>query len=113
MSRSESLNFLLSHTKGKSVSSLYDYGAGEYLNIAVGVSADRVQGYDYKSGAHFGGTLPSLFHYGESAHIELKHSNGKYRGYDYGAGSHFEITVRGNSVDLFDFGTGHWFSYSA
>src|ERR1700759_4727029 len=85
----------LSHANNKKISSVYAYGAG-YINIDADVSGDRVNGYDYFNGCHIDGTLPNLYHYGESAHLEFKpKGNGKYDGYDYGSSQHFEITVRG------------------
>jgi hypothetical protein len=103
----------LSHSRGSKVSSIYSYGGEGYVNIDVSVIGNRAQGYDYTNGCHVSGNLPSLYHYGQNAHIELKPSGeGRYSGYDYGSCCHFEISVRGNSADVYDYGASSYFSYS-
>jgi hypothetical protein len=103
----------LSHSLGRKVSSVYAYSDGGYINIDATVTGDKVDGYDYSSGCHVGGRLPNLYHYGQNAHIDLKSKGqGKYDGYDYGDNCHFEVAVKGNSADIYDYGTGGYFSYS-
>lgn len=104
----------LSHASGRKVSSVYSYLDSGYINIDALVSGNRVSGYDYTNSCHVGGNLPSLYHYGEGAHIDFKpKSDGKYGGYDYASSSHFEVTVKGKSADVYDYGESGYFSYSA
>ena len=103
----------LSHSTKSPISSIYSYDDGAYINISVSISGDQVEGYDYSNGCHVGGTLPNLYHYGESHHINLKEtSNGKYDGYDYGTGSHFTISIDGNTAQVYDYGSSGYFAYS-
>lgn len=104
----------LAHSTGRSISSIYDYGAGGYRMIDARFSGTRLDAYDHTSGCHFDGSLPDLYHYGQSAHVEFKvGSSGRYEGYDYGASCFWEATVRGNSVELYDYGASSYFSYSS
>ena len=83
------------------------------MNIDVSFSGGQLSGYDYSNACHIDGSIPSLYHYGESSHIDFNpKGNGKYDGYDYGSGAHFDVTVRGNSVDLYDYGASGYFSFS-
>ena len=102
----------ISHATGRPVSSIYVYGDG-YKNIDAKVAGDRVDAYDYSSGAHFDGNMPSLYHYGEGSHVDFKHDGGpRYSGYEYGSGSPFEVTVNGTTAELYDYGAGGFFNFS-
>jgi hypothetical protein len=104
----------LSHSTGKGLSSIYAYAEGRYQNISMRVSGNNATGYDYSSGSYIGGNFSNLYHYGEGSHINFQpKSGGRYIGYDYGSGFHFIITVRGISAQLYDYGEGIYFSYSA
>jgi hypothetical protein len=73
-----------------------------------------VSGYDYDNRQFIDGTIPSLYHYGSRAFIDFEKQNaGAYTGYDYASRSHFEISVRQNSVEIYDYGERGWFSYSS
>lgn len=102
----------LSHSASRKISSVYDYSQGKNLNIDVAIMGNRVKAYDYSNSCHIDGNIPSLYHYGEGAHIDFKYTGGKYQGYDYGSGSHFEVSVRGNNADLYDYGESGFFSFS-
>lgn len=103
----------ISQSNGRSVSSVYDYSTSGYRNIDVKIVDGRVSAYDYSSSCHIDGNLPSLYHYGESCHLDLQpRGGGKFGGYDYGASCHFEVTVRGNTADVYDYGASSYFSYS-
>lgn len=103
----------LAANSGQKISSIYSFSAGGYRMIDASVNDGRLTGYDYTAGCHFDGNLPSLYHYGEGCHLDLKpNGSGKYSGYDYGSGCHFEITVRGNGAEVYDYGAGGLFSYS-
>ncbi|BAB48059.1 hypothetical protein [Mesorhizobium japonicum] len=103
----------LSHSSGRNVSSVYSYSELKYVNIDASVQGNVVDAYDYNNSCHIDGTLPSLYHYGQNSHIDLQpQSGGQYDGYDYGSNSHFELTVSGNSAELYDYGEGGFFSFS-
>ena len=103
----------LSHASGQKVSSVYSYSDSGYINIDASVNGNRVEGYDYSNGCHVDGNLPGLYHYGEGSHLDFNAKpGGKYDGYDYSSGSHFEVSVNGNSAEVYDFGASGFFSYS-
>ncbi|SCW39189.1 hypothetical protein SAMN02927900_01305 [Rhizobium mongolense subsp. loessense] len=104
----------IAHARGRSVSSVYDYKNSCHVNISANVSGNTINGYDYGSSCHFGGSFPGMYHYGTGKHIDLNITGGgKYSGYDYDTSSHFEVTVRGNNADIYDYGESAHFSYSA
>lgn len=105
----------ISHATGKTLNSIYQYGQDSgHKSISMDVKANEVTGYDYTTSAHFTGTIPNLYHYGASAHVEFKpDGSGKYTGYDYGAGAHFEVKVQGQSASFYDYGGSGWTEFSA
>ena len=104
----------IAHATGRNLSSIYDYSGAGYRSISMQIAGTKVTGYDYSISAHFSGSMPSLYHYGVSGHVEFKHKGGnKYGGYDYSSGSHFEVTVKGNDASFYDYGSSGWTSYSA
>jgi hypothetical protein len=73
-----------------------------------------VNGYDYTNSCHISGTLPNLYHYGVSSHLQLTPSDsGTYNGYDYDTSSQFSVRVTGNRADIYDYGESAYFSYTA
>lgn len=104
----------LAHALGRNVSSVYDYEAGGHKRINATISGNSVNAYDYDSGCHITGGLPSLFHYGEGAHLQLNPTgSGTYSGFDYDTSSHFSININGNQAQIFDYGEGSYFNYVA
>jgi hypothetical protein len=103
----------LSHSLGRKISAVYDYTSSGYRNVEMSVSHGHVQGYDYDASCHIDGNIPNLYHYGESSHLDFNsNGSGKYEGYDYGSSCHFEVTVKGSSADVYDYGASGYFSYS-
>ena len=77
------------------------------------VNGKTVTGYDYTNSCHVSGTLPNLYHYGQSAHINFNEvGDGTYNGYDYGSSCHFNVQVRSGNVQIYDYGESGYFSYS-
>ena len=97
---------------GKNSSSIYDYESGRHVSMSGRVAANSVSVYDYDQGCHVSGTIGSLYHYGDSHHIQLKANGEKFTGYDYGEGNHFSGHVRRNSILFYDYGTGAFYNYS-
>lgn len=102
----------IAHASGRKVSSVY--GPHGWVRVDASASGDRIDGYDYDRSCHISGTLPSLYHYGESSHLQLQaKGDGKYTGYDYGVSTHFEITVSDRRASLYVYSGGGWSNYSA
>ena len=77
------------------------------------VDHSKVSVYDHAKGCYLSGNLPSLFHYGENAHIQLVVGDGqKFKGFDYDTSSHFSGNVSGKSISLYDYEAGQYFNYS-
>lgn len=104
----------ISDATSNRLSSIYQYGEGSgWKSISMEVSGQAVTGYDYSMSAHFSGTMPNLYHYGESAYVEFKRSSqNKYTGYDYGSRAHFEVTVNGKNATFYDYGGSGWTEFS-
>jgi hypothetical protein len=104
----------LAHSMGRNITGVHDYSGGGYKSISVSISGNNVSGYDYASNCHVSGTLPSLYHYGVSSHLQLTpNGTGAYNGYDYNTSTHFTVRVSGNRADIYDYGESAYFSYSA
>jgi hypothetical protein len=101
--------------KGKKVSSVYDYSAGQHRNASAELRNGNVKGYDYSTSSHFSGGSRDLnfYDYETSAHVQLKLDGEKFKGYDYHTGAHFSGTVRGRSISLYDYETGQHYNFSA
>lgn len=81
--------------------------------MSVSLNGDTVNGYDYTNSCHISGTLPSLYHYGVSAHLQLKpDGRGSYSGYDYHSSCHFSVRVSGSRADVYDYGESSYFAYT-
>lgn len=104
----------LSHTLGKKLTSIYQYGGDSgFKSVSIDISGKKVTGYDYTTGSHFSGTIPSLYHYGEGCHVEFKDKGGgKYTGFVYGEGGHYEVKVKGKSASFYDYGGSGWTEFS-
>jgi hypothetical protein len=99
---------------GRPASSVYDYDAGKHFNIDGDVKDQRVNIYDYDRSCYLEGTLPSLFHFGNRAHIDFKMKSAtKFEGYDYASKKHFECESKRGEVSLYDYDDGKFHSYSA
>lgn len=102
-------------SKGKSISSIYDYSSGGHRNISVSIKGGKVSGYDYTTSSHFsGGGSGNLnfFDYETSKHVQLKINGNNFDGYDYHSGNHFSGTVNSGSVSLYDYETAQHYNYS-
>ena len=96
---------------GKTPSHIYDYSASRYRSITGSISGLSVQLFDHDRGCHFAGTLPQLFDYGTSAHIQLVITGNSFSGFDYGSSSHFSGTVNSLSISIFDYEKSAYFQY--
>lgn len=92
---------------------VYDHGVGAFRTIGCKISSGNVEAYDYDNGVHISGSLPSsVYHYGDSGFLEVKHSGSKFEGYDYLTGTFFEGSVSGHTINLYDYETASFYSYS-
>src|SRR5437899_1531974 len=97
---------------GTDSGSVYDYSAPGYFNFSGDVSEGNVNVYDYGQSCFVGGTLPSLYHYGNSRHLDLTVSGTDFEGYDYATGRHFSGSVSSASVSVYDYEHGSYFEYT-
>ena len=97
---------------GSNASSVYDYSTGRHTNFSGEVSRSRVSVFDYDRSASVSGSPPSLFDYGNGAHIRLTTQGTAFKGFDYGSGDHFSGRVNGRSVSLFDYGASAHYNYT-
>lgn len=99
---------------GRSYSGTYDFDRGQHIHTTAKVDDGRVTGYDFARSAHVTGTLPALFDFDESSHLQLNVDGNKVTGYDFGSSFHYSATVSGNSVSMYDYesATFHQFSVS-
>jgi hypothetical protein len=98
---------------GSTATSVYDYDAGSYFSIDGEVSTSRVNVFDYSRSCYLDGNPPSLYDYGRGQFfgLELKVAQ-KFSGYDYGSSSFFDGEVKGETISIYDYGTGNYHDYS-
>jgi hypothetical protein len=97
---------------GKTASAVYDYGVSRYFHFSGDVRAGTVNVYDHDQACHIGGTLPSLYHYGNKKHLNLEIKGSQFSGYDYDSGKHFSGSISGSAVSLYDYQTGRYYNFS-
>ena len=78
----------------------------------VRVSRQAASIYDYDRSCHVGGSLPSLYHYGNGRHLSLQINGSNFTGYDYATNSHFSGRASGSSVSLYDHEHGRHHQYT-
>jgi hypothetical protein len=82
----------ISHAGGRRVLSLYDHSSQAEARVSASAIGNQVFGYDSTRECEFGGEIPSLYHYGEGAHLDLiSKGEGGYGGYDHGSATHFDV----------------------
>ncbi len=95
-----------------SSSAVYDYSIGGYTNFSANISHAQISAFDYDESCYISGSLPGLYHYGNSAHLNLQLQGDQFNGYDYDTSSHFSGRVNGRSVSVYDYEHGQYFNYS-
>jgi hypothetical protein len=90
---------------------VYDTEIGRHFLFSGEVAPGRISVYDYMAAAHIVGTPGSLYHHGNSAHLNLSLRGRSFSGYDFHSGDHFSGTVNGSNVSIYDSGFGKHFVY--
>lgn len=94
---------------------VYDYSTGAYRRFSGSLEPGRVNIFDHDVGAYVTGSgaagALSLYHYGQSSHLQLRVNGNQFTGYDYGTGSHFSGQVNGSNVSLYDYGDSAYYNY--
>lgn len=95
---------------------IYDFTEGHYHSFSGHVGLDKVSVFDYTASCYTTGTGESgrfsLFHYGSSAHVDMRVEENKFQGYDSASASRFSGTVTGKAIALYDHGTACFHDYS-
>jgi hypothetical protein len=97
---------------GSDASAVYDHSESRHVNFSGSVLPPDVNVYDHEQSCHIGGSLPSLYHYGNGQHIQLEVTGTHFSGYDHATGQHFSGTVNGQVVSVYDHEHGQHFNYS-
>lgn len=93
-------------------SAVYDYKTSRYYSFSGNISKNQVAVFDYDEQCHVGGSLSSIYHYGNSQDISLDIKGNKFSGYDYGESQHFSGDVNGRNVTIYDYQSSEYFNYS-
>jgi hypothetical protein len=92
--------------------SVFDYSESSHFPFSGQIDNETVSVYDHSESCHVGGTLPGLYHYGNSAHITLQLASNQFTGFDYDTSGHFSGTINSRVVSLFDYEESQYFTYS-
>ncbi len=104
----------IGHASGRRVLSVYDHSSRCEARVSASAIGDQIFGYDSTRECEFGGKVPTLYHYGERAHLDLNPGeDGAYAGYDHGCMTHFEVRVTGRNAQVYDHEGNEWFAFSA
>ncbi|WP_420138855.1 hypothetical protein [Sphingomonas sp.] len=96
---------------GKKVAGIYDHAGARHLRIAAECRDGWLQALDGERNAKFGGTLPELFHQGDSSYVSMEIDGHSARGYDRGSASFYVANVADQIVQLFDHDAETWFAF--
>lgn len=88
---------------GRNSGSVYDYSISSHVSFSATISDNRISAYDYDQSCHIGGSLPNLYHYGNSAHLSLTIAGTHFKGYDYDTSSHYSGKINGRSISIIHF----------
>jgi hypothetical protein len=97
---------------GQGNAAIYDYNASSHFHFSGTVVSGNVSVYDFDQSCHVGGSPSSLYHYGNSGHIQLRMNGSSFSGYDFATSSHFGGSVNGRAISIYDYGHGRHFRYS-
>lgn len=97
--------------------SIYDYQDSQHYSMSGQISLSNISVFDYSTSSHFSGNGSggrfSLFDYSTNSHIDFNYKMGSFDGFDYHTNTHFNGSANANGgVDLFDYSTSKYYSYS-
>jgi hypothetical protein len=87
---------------------IYDHDCGRYTVM----SGDSSHAFDHEARAHITESGDFLYHHGTQSYISLTVNGCNFSGYDYRSNGHFMGSVRGGTVQLYDYAEGRYFNYN-
>jgi hypothetical protein len=96
----------------KDSDSVYDYERDKTFSFGGKVSSTTVDVYDYERRCPVGGSLNSLYHYGNKKHVSLEIVDNTFSGYDYDTDTRYSGRVGDGLVSIYDFEVKKHFNYS-
>ena len=91
---------------------VYDHDAGKRFSFGGKVSSTAVDVYDYERRCPIGGSLDSLYHYGNRKPFRLAIRGSEFSGYDDDTGKAYSGSVDHGLVNIYDSEVKKDFDYS-
>lgn len=92
--------------------SMYDYGARQYVFFTFQKSVSRLSVYDYGRRCYISGYGNSYYDYGRHSFIRIENvKNNSLIGYDYETHSHFSASIRNQTLWMYDYENRQYYSY--
>lgn len=103
----------LYNKSGRRYTNVYDYSDRAFVACNYVNNGGSISVYDYRRGCYLTGSMPSFFDYGVSQYISINRvGDNMFNVYDYHSNKYVSVTCNGQSIALFDYSVGQYFSYS-
>lgn len=95
----------------RNISSVYDYGMGQYHMYSSNYNGSQISIYDYSRGGYMQGNTEQVYDYVSGSYVSLRINGSAFNGYDYESGYYFNGHLSGNSITFYDYEVGQYFNY--
>jgi hypothetical protein len=94
------------------ITSVYDHDAEKCFSFGGKISSTTVDVYDYERRCPVGGSLDSLYHYGNKKALSLVIRGNDFSGHDDDSGKPFSGSAGNGLITIYDFESRKQFNYS-
>ena len=96
----------------KNISSVYDFGKGQYFMYSTNINGRNISVYDYLRGGYIQGSLDQVYDYVSGSYISLHVNGNTFNGYDYERGFYFNGQISNGGISFFDYEMALYYNYS-
>lgn len=103
----------LAHSRGSSVTGLYDHAAAQHLNLTASASGTLVNAVHLDRKSKFSGAIPNVFDHVRNSYVHLTGVGGEYTAYDHATETHLTIRITDNVAAVYDHTAEAWVQFTA
>lgn len=96
----------------RNVSSVYDFGKGQYFMYSTNMSGSSISVYDYSREGYMQGNIDQVYDYISGSYISLQVNGQTFNGYDFERGFYFNGQIGNGVISFFDYEMSLTFNYS-